>query len=148
MFLWLTKGFPASGKSTWAFQEAAAYPDYVLVSRDDIRATIRPTWNWDEATNRANETLVTRIQGDIVEAAFEVGRPVICHNTNLYRGQYADLLRIAERFDAEVRYRSFLHVPITTCIVRDAPRPEGKRVGEEALLRMHAEYEATASHLK
>ena len=139
MYLCLTVGFPGCGKSTWANQQAAAEPKLVLVSRDDIRATIRPegTWNFDERTNRDDEALVTLIQRNMVILALSQGRPVIVHNTNLYPWQYADLLEVADKCGAEVRYQSFLDVPIEECIRRDAPRPGWRRVGAERLRKMH-----------
>ena len=137
-YLCLTEGFPASGKSTWAAQQAAADPQILLVSRDDIRAMLRPNWNFDEATNRADERLVTSIQLGIVSEALAARRPVICHNTNLYQWQYADLLDVARARRVEVRYQRFLDVPIEVCIERDAPRPPGRRVGAVAMRKMHA----------
>lgn len=142
-YLCLTEGFPASGKSTWAAQQAAADPRIMLVSRDDIRAMLRPNWNFDEATNREDEHLVTIMQRDIVSVALAARRPVIVHNTNLYRWQYADLLDVAQLAGVKVHYQRFLDVPIEVCIERDAPRPPGRRVGAEALRRMHEAWQAS-----
>lgn len=140
--LWLTVGFPGCGKSTWATQQAAANPRLVLVSRDDIRATLRPPGLWDFA-NREDEKLVTLVQRAFVAQALTERRTTIVHNTNLYRWQYKDLLEVAARAGARVRYQSFLDVTIEECIRRDAPRPEWRRVGEEKLRKMHESWTLT-----
>jgi len=47
---------------------------------------------------------------------------------------------LAARFHASFEVHDFTDVPVEECLRRDAGRPDGERVGDEGILRMHKRY--------
>jgi len=122
----LTIGLPGSGKSTWARQQ----PDAVVIERDAIREELT-----GDMRNHTQEPRVTRVANERVFAALDAGKTVIVADTNL-RSKYRKAWHHAARqAGAEYSEQSFLHVPVSVCIERDAQRPNP--VGEEVIRRMH-----------
>ena len=132
--LYLTRGLPGSGKTTWARREAE-YLDAECVDRDGIRRMLRTTWPHGD---RAAEDMCTVVQHATIRALFYAGRSIICHDTNLDPRVVDQLTRLARRFGADVVIEDFRDVPLQVCIDRDAARPEGERVGETTIRAMWA----------
>lgn len=78
-YLMMTRGIPASGKSTWALDAASLAPETVTVSMDELRQMI------DRGQHRGHDTegLIQQIQDEIVIEAIGAGRDVIVHNTHV-----------------------------------------------------------------
>lgn len=137
--LTLTCGLPGSGKTTWA----KAQPDAMRVNRDALRKMLGPDpWPWHDPIRREPlEELVTVVQLDIVRALLVRGQHVIVDDTNLSHDHYYKLLDLADdELSVDWEFVDFTDVPLETCIERDAARPEGERVGEDTIRRMHAKY--------
>lgn len=80
----LTRGIPASGKSTWAKEWVAEDPENrIRLNRDDLRSMIGAT-GFDYST----EQLVTHIQQEGARKALKAGKSVVIDDTNL-RAKYA-----------------------------------------------------------
>lgn len=126
----ITKGLPASGKTTWSKQQVKDNPAYVRVNRDDIRHMLGEYWM------PSRERLVTSIERDSVESALGRGYSVIVDATNL-RGE-AGWTALAQRNDAVIEIKDFTHVPFETCIERDQQRENP--VGKEVIERMYNKY--------
>lgn len=127
----ITRGLPASGKSTFAKAWVLEDPkNRIRVNRDDIRWMLGPYWV------PSREDLVTRIENMMVQSAFSSGYSVIVDATNF---------RKTERFvnmmpsDYTVEVKDFTDVPIEECIRRDSTRDEGC-VGEEVIRGMYDKY--------
>jgi predicted kinase len=125
----VTRGLPASGKSTWAKAWVAADPgNRVRVNRDGIRWTqgIRTGIGTPE-----QENLVTLIEESIVKAAVAKGKDVVVDAMHLK----ASYVKRWTRFGAEVEVKDF-PVPIDTLLDRDIHRIEaGERgVGHAVIL--------------
>lgn len=137
--LTLTCGLPGSGKTTWA----KAQPDAMRVNRDALRKMLGPDpcpWH-DPIRREPLEELVTVVQLDIVRALLVRGQHVIVDDTNLSHDHYYKLLDLADdELSVDWEFVDFTDVPLETCIERDAARPEGERVGEDTIRRMHAKY--------
>jgi predicted kinase len=130
--LTLTRGLPGSGKTTWAKQQGG----HVRVNRDDLRRMLHggPLFQgWAEV----QVTLAQRAQ---VEALLRAGINVICDDTNLRAKAFRDLADLGRLCGARVEVHDFTDVPVEECIARDAARPEGERVGEEAIRSMWQRY--------
>lgn len=76
MELILTRGIPASGKTTWA-REWVKGGKRLLVSRDDLRNMFGEYWV------PARESLITNIEEYIVATALESGYDVVVHDCNI-----------------------------------------------------------------
>ena len=77
--LFMLKGLPASGKSTWAKAKMAEHPGSCKrVNKDDLRAMLDlGKWSQD------NEKFVLSVSRSIVDGALGHGKHVIVDDTNL-----------------------------------------------------------------
>ena len=131
--LLITRGLPASGKTTFARK---LQPQVVRVNRDDLRLMLhgqRLFTQWAEAQ-------VTHAQRAAVEALLRAHGDVIVDDTNLRSKTVREWAKLAARFHASFEVHDFTDVPVEECLRRDAGRADGERVGEEGILRMHKRY--------
>lgn len=118
MKLIMTKGLPASGKSTWAKKQVQASNGKIKrVNKDDLRAMID-----DSLWSKTNEKNILAIRDLIVKHYLSRGFTVIVDDTNLSLNHEDDLRKIAEEQGADFEVESFLDVPLATCILRNAQR--------------------------
>jgi predicted kinase len=130
--LTLTRGLPASGKTTWARQQRG----HVRVNRDELRRMLHGgplLTGWAEV----QVTLAQRAQ---VEALLGAGVNVICDDTNLRTRALRELAELGRQAGAEVVVHDFTDVPVDECVARDATRPEGERVGAAVIRDMWRRY--------
>jgi predicted kinase len=134
----ITRGLPASGKTTFARK---LQPGVVRVNRDDLRRMLhgaRLFTQWAEGQ-------VTTVQRAQVEALLRARADVIVDDTNLRARTVRDWAELAARFDAGFEVHDFTDVPLEECLRRDADRPEEDRVGEDVIRRLHERYLAGRS---
>lgn len=119
----LTRGVPASGKTTWSKQHAKAY-GYTRVNRDELRTELN-------VKHGENEPLVTKIQHSRVKELLRNNVSVIVDDTNLTARFVKEWLKIAQEQGAFVTFQDF---PITyeEACARDDGRFEGQ-VGHEVI---------------
>ena len=130
--LTITRGLPGSGKTTWAKQQGG----HVRVNRDDLRRMLHGgplLTGWAEKQ-------VTVAQRAQVEALLRAGVNVICDDTNLRARVFRELAELGRLCGAEVVVHDFTDVPVEECVARDASRPDGERVGEDAIRGMWQRY--------
>ena len=136
--LLITRGLPASGKTTFARK---LQPRVVRVNRDDLRLMLhgeRLFAQWAEAQ-------VTLAQQAAVEALLRRHADVIVDDTNLRAQTVRRWAETAARFHAQFEVHDFTDVPVQECVRRDAERTGGEHVGAEAIERMHRRYLAGKS---
>lgn len=132
--LYLTRGLPASGKTTYARRWLDERPDTrARVNRDDLRALMfaAPTYKPDQ------EQLVTEVARHAIAAHLDAGRDVIVDDTNLRPRYVRELRRLAAGHGADTQIMEF-PIPVINAVVRDAARPNP--VGEAVIRRMAARY--------
>lgn len=133
----LTRGLPASGKTTWAKAWLAEDPEKRARSnRDEIRASM---FGRHGILEHAAEELISFNQKTAVRAALLAGRSVVVDDMNM-RLKYARAwLTLAEELGADYRVVDF-DVPLDELIARDARRAAaGERsVGEDVIRGIHA----------
>jgi predicted kinase len=128
----LTKGLPASGKSTFAKAWVLEDPKTrIRVNRDDIRRMLGPYWV------PSREVLVTLIEKQCIFSALEQKYSVIVDATNFKPPVTKEL---ADIYNCEWIIKDFTDVPIETCIERDKNRPKEEQVGEEVIRNMALKY--------
>ena len=104
-------GLPGSGKSTWAKEQKAKYPNrFVLVSRDEIRKIVNFPYRKDR-TNLEREERNRQIM-----QAIEVGKDVILDETNLFES-HRNTIRNGDIDITTVYYKSLLHVPVEVSLI-------------------------------
>lgn len=118
MKLTMTKGLPASGKSTWAKREVDRSNGKIKrVNKDDLRAMVDAgIWS------KQNEKQILEIRNLFVRHYLSCGYDVIVDDTNLTPNHEEVLRGIAGEQGADFEVKSFLDVPIGTCIARNAER--------------------------
>ncbi|MBO3736383.1 phosphatase domain-containing protein [Actinoplanes flavus] len=131
--LLITRGLPASGKTTFAHK---LQPGVVRVNRDDLRRML----HGGRLYTQVAEGQVTHAQRAAVEALLRARASVIVDDTNLRAKTVREWAEMAARFDASFEVHDFTDVPVDECVRRDAERPEGDRVGEDAIRRLHSRY--------
>ena len=114
----ITRGIPASGKSTWAKQWVLEDPEHrVRINQDDIRLMLGKYWV------PSREKLVQEIQFNAIIEALNREFDVVIDNTNLNNkvlDQFNRLIRTFE--DYEIEYKDFFDTPLSVCIERDKNR--------------------------
>jgi predicted kinase len=105
----LTRGVPASGKSTWAKAWVEEDPlNRVRVNRDNLRWTlgvkggIGDQWQEEEVTHWQNQMIVRYLSQ---------GKDVVVDNTNLRARHVKELIKLGQKWGAEIEFKDF---PITT----------------------------------
>jgi len=134
----MTKGLPASGKTTWAMtQIKRSNGTLKRVSKDDLRAML-DGGKW----SGANEKFILTARDRLILAALEAGHSVLVDDTNLAEKHRLHIQELV-RGKAEVVVQDFTDVPLETCLERDRERPNS--VGERVIRRMYRDYLAPAS---
>jgi predicted kinase len=134
--LWITRGLPASGKSTWARQWVSEDPKRrAEVNRDMLRLMMHG--GFADA-----EPQVTAAEHAAIEALLRKGTSVACSDTNLPQRTARDLAKIARRAHADLEVRDLTDVPLEACLARNAVRTDKEPVPEERIREMHARYVA------
>lgn len=126
----VTQGIPASGKSTWARQEALNDPDgTVIVEKDSIRNMLGKYWV------DGREPLVEEMHLNCVILALREGYNVIVDGTNLHQKHIPMWEDLAEDHGVNFEVKRF-DVDLQTAINRDKAR--GSKVGEEIIRNYYA----------
>lgn len=138
--LWITRGLPESGKTTWARQLLADLPpgSIIRLNRDDLRRMGLP--DGYGTLERDAERRITIARDAALAALLTAGCDVICDDTNLHDDYVEALTVIAHRAWADVEVVDFTHVPLDECLRRDRVRHPEQRVGEDVIRGMHTRY--------
>ena len=131
--LLITRGLPASGKTTFARK---LQPQVVRVNRDDLRRMLhgqRLFTQWAEGQ-------VTQAQRAAVEALLRAHADVIVDDTNLRARTVREWAELAARFHAQFEVHDFTDVPVEECVRRDAERSGFDHVGEAGIRKMYDRY--------
>lgn len=135
--LTMTRGLPASGKSTWASAYVLEQPvgAVVRITKDALRAMLHAGRFVEQLTEP--QVLVAR--DCLVETFLGLGVDVIVDDTNLAAQHETRLRALAAASGAEFVIRDFTDVPLEECLARDAQRG-ATQVGEAVIREMHARY--------
>ena len=120
----ITRGLPASGKSTWAKQWVLEDPEHrVRINQDDIRLMLDEYWVPNEYWVPSREKLVQRIQKEALIEALERGYDIVIDNTNLNE-KVLDNYRalVIAHGNHTIEYKDFFDTPLSVCIERDKNR--------------------------
>lgn len=126
----MTKGLPASGKSTWAKGVCDLDPNVVRVNKDDIRKEhLRGEW-----TRAKEKEIVIPTRDRLIHAALMDGKTVIVDDTNLEPIHEKFLKTMAIVHNVPFEKKTF-HVSVEEAIARDALRGS-ESVGEKVIKDM------------
>ena len=133
--MYIVRGLPATGKSTFAKQFVLDNPDCVRVSRDDIRRMLftEPNHTWGQ------EKVVTELEKHAVEQALSSGKSVIIDAMHLRDKYIKAWLKVAKKFNVDVYYSDFV-LPLEEMIARDSLRLGVESVGEEFIRDLYTKF--------
>lgn len=134
----LTRGLPASGKSTWARSWVAADPSSrVRVNRDDIRFQLYGAY-WGE---NVDEYVVTQVERAMVAAAVEQGKCVVIDATHLRARNITEWRKVYPRLVIQD-----FELPLDKLVSRDKDRAlfEERWVGERVIRDMAQRFQIKA----
>jgi predicted kinase len=135
--LTITRGLPASGKTTWAREQRRTVAFRAArINRDDLRATMHDGFSGAAWAERQ----VTLAQHAAIAALLRSGVDVICDDTNLRSRVVRDLADLAADCNADFVVQDFTDVPVAVCIERDRLRSPDDRVGEQIIRDMYQRY--------
>lgn len=133
----LTKGLPASGKTTWAKEYQKENPNTVLVNKDELRAMLH-----GGVHSKGRENFVLMMRDYVIITAVLEGHDVIVHDTNF---NPIHEKKIRSLFDGmlpnkkiEFETKDFSDVPLDECILRDSKRSNS--VGSKVIKSMWKQY--------
>lgn len=144
--VYILKGLPASGKSTWSRQQLKANPNsYKRINKDDLRAMLD-----DNHWSRGNEKFVLTIRDLMIKEALKAGKHVISDDTNLAPKHETRIRQIVQEHcnetgeQVEVVVKRF-EVELEECIRRDLSR--NRSVGERVIRSMYKRFiDTTPQH--
>jgi len=130
--LYVLRGLPASGKSTFARdllkREGTRWR---RINRDDLRGMLD-----DHAYDARREDFIRLAQDTLVRTAFNEGYDVVLDNTSLVPTTVKKLHRLAEQVgDVKVIEKCF-NVPVDECLRRNALRTGTARVPDDVIHKM------------
>lgn len=129
----LTKGLPASGKTTWAKEMAENNPNqYKNICKDDLRAMFDNS-KW----SKENENFLLKVRNNLIIQSISNGYNVIVSDTNLDTKHETEIKKIADDIGAEFEVK-FFDVSVSECIRRDALR--ANHVGKKVIWDMYLRY--------
>lgn len=145
MKLIMTKGLPASGKTTWAKELLEKNPGkYKRINKDDLRSLF-DNGKW----SKNNEEFVLHMRDMFITMALLEGFSVIVDDTNLAPKHEKRLRELVDQHNsvlstslnplkAQFEIKDFTDVPLEECIKRDQARPN--YVGEKVIKRMYNQF--------
>lgn len=126
----LTRGLPASGKTTWANELLAKEPGrWKRINKDSLREML----DGGKYTS-SNEADIIVTRNNLILLALSQGKHVIVDDTNLNPMHEAGIRELVKGL-AVVEVKDFTDVPIEVCIERDNKRANG--VGEKVIRDMY-----------
>lgn len=133
----ITRGLPASGKTTYARDWVAKdRQNRARVNRDDIRQMA----DFGVYVHGATEQRVLAIRNASIKALLQRGVSVVCDDTNLPNRTVRDLVDMAVRCKAEWRIQNFTDVEPKVCRVRNALRNDKRPLDESVIDDMYMRY--------
>ena len=129
----IVKGLPASGKSTWCYEQIEKHQgQYKKVSKDDLRAML------DKGKHsKHRENFVCEARNALILSAIKNGYSILVDDTNLLPRHEQDIRTIVGDL-ATIELKDFTHVDVETCIERD--RKRSNYVGEQVIRRMYRDF--------
>jgi predicted kinase len=142
----ITRGLPASGKSTWAREWVAADPQgRARVNRDDLRANLYGA----ARVSNSQELAITAVQQAAVSALLGAGRSVVVDDMHLRARYVTAWATLSAQASAGFAVQDFTDVDVEECVRRDAERAaRGERaVGAEPIRDLYLRFVASGRGL-
>lgn len=137
---WITKGLPASGKSTWAKGFVQNNTDYVRINNDSIQNML---FCVPFAAGKSKELKTTREL--LISHFLDQGTNIVVDNTHLSPSSVTDIVNLLTeanftnpQYFYTLRIKDFTDVSVQECLKRDRQRADS--VGEAVILDMYNKF--------
>ena len=143
----LTRGIPASGKSTWSKQEVLKDPEHsVRINRDDLRNMSGQYWV------PAREDYIISCRNQLLNLAICIGfDTIILDGMNLNPKDFEYVSIVVDKANKiikdtknqyKIEIKDFTNVPLNVCIERDSKRenPLGEKVIRDIFNKYQTRY--------
>ena len=143
----LTRGIPASGKSTWAKQEVLKDPEHsVRINRDDLRNMSGKYWV------PARENYIIACRNLLLNTAIYMKfNTIIIDDMNLNPKEFEYVSIVVNKVNEiikdtknqyKIKIKDFTNVPLNVCIERDSKRenPLGEKVIRDIFNKYQTKY--------
>lgn len=134
----ICRGISASGKSTYAKTWASAAPRRVRVNRDDIRFQMYGTYHG----GNIDETLITRIEDNMIATALKNDVSVIVDDTNIRHSYVKRIAEIGFANGAHVSIKPF-YIDVDEAIRRNSER--FRQVPEDVIRQQHQSFKSSGA---
>ena len=136
----ITRGLPASGKSTWSKKYTEKHPNFKRINRDDLRFMI----GFGKWTNKREEAVLAAREALVLFFVLH-DYDIIIDDTNLVPERMEETLILLKKVGAStgkefrVKIKNF-KTDVNLCVERDSKRPKETRVGEKFIRDYHKKY--------
>ena len=142
----LTRGIPASGKSTWAKQEVLKDPEHsIRINRDDLRNMCGKYWV------TAREKYILSCRNLLLNTAIYMNfNTIIIDDMNLNPRDIDYIIKAVNVFNKvlksknqyKIEFKDFTNVPLDVCLERDSKRenPLGEKVIRDIFNKYQTRY--------
>jgi predicted kinase len=138
----LTRGLPASGKSTWAKKWVAEAENYrVRINFDDIRNMMGP-YNHDFWSHKGKKKILMDMFRSFVNNAMLYSFDIVIDNMNLSDTAVNQVKELVNTFNRncedthyDIEFKDFLDISVDECIERDSLRINP--IGEKAIKQIY-----------
>lgn len=133
----VTRGIPASGKSTWAKAWVAEDVRHrARVERDMLRAMMHDSvWKGSHTENQ-----IITARDTLIKSLLRSGVSVVCSDTNLDLKTFNHLRYLAAEWGYGFKMQDFRDVPLTVCLSRNIRRKGKEFIPEDVIIGMHKRY--------
>jgi predicted kinase len=140
-YLIVTRGSPASGKSTW-IRENGLEPYTICL--DDIRLLCQSpelTAEGNMGISQRNDNYVWDLMFEILEKRMDRGDFIVIDATHSKRTDFTRYKTLCEKYRYRLRCVDFTDVPIEICKERNRSRDAYKFVPEDVIDRMYSRFD-------
>jgi predicted kinase len=141
--IWILRGIPASGKTTWAKTYQKTHPNTKRLNRDDLRMMIdNGVWS------KQNEKFIVETRDFLLDLFLTEGFDVIIDDTNLVPKSFEQLIKTIQEKREQMEFNGvtillevkIFEVDLEECIIRDSKRIGKAKVGEAVIRRFYNNY--------
>ena len=129
--VFILKGLPASGKSTWAREYQKNHPNTFRVNKDDLRSML-----FGKYWSKQKEKIVLEIRDKIIDICIKNDYDILVDDTNLSPKHESRIVSLFSKYAEIEIVDDFLSVPLSECIERDYKREENS-VGSKVITDMY-----------
>jgi predicted kinase len=132
--IFLTKGAPASGKSTWAKAEVAKDPlKYLHINNDDLRQSFNGS-----VYSADYEKLITETRNFLIREGIKRGMNIIIDNVNANNRHWDMTCKIAKEANKDIQVlEKLFYSDLEELLERNAKREGSARVPDDVLKKFY-----------